>query len=411
MIYFDNAATSFPKAPGVSDAIVKFLAESAANPGRAGHRMAVAAEHMLDDARLKLTRLFDGDDHRRMIFAMNCTDGLNMAIKGVLSDEHGSPPEHVITTVLEHNSVSRPLQAMHDTGRIELTRVTCDDEGFVNPDDIRKAIKPNTRLIVMTHASNVLGTIQDVTAIGGIARQHDILFCLDAAQTAGIVPISIKRMNIDLLAFPGHKSLLGPTGTGGLYVGSRCPEPAAPGNAVAATHDAEHKHETGSRKHRLRAWREGGTGGDSSTPTQPTLYPYYLEGGTPNTVGIAGLAAGIDYVNSHSMADTLAHEQAMVKAIIDRFGDDKRFTIYGTRDTRKRVGTVSLNIAGYEAPDVGSILDDTFEIAVRPGLHCAPYTHRRIGTFPAGAVRISPGPFNTDEELNTLLDALHQIAG
>ncbi len=227
MIYFDNAATSFPKAPGVSEAIGKFLAESAANPGRAGHRMAVAAEHMLDDMRLKLTRFFDGEDHRRMIFAMNCTDALNMAIKGVLplDGESGNLP-HVITTVLEHNSVSRPLVALANAGQIELTRVNCDDAGFVDPGEIKKAIKPNTKLIVMTHASNVLGTIQDVVVIGRIAREHDVLFCLDAAQTAGAVPISIQKMNVDLLAFPGHKSLLGPTGTGGLYVGTRCPEPA-----------------------------------------------------------------------------------------------------------------------------------------------------------------------------------------
>ena len=216
MIYFDNAATSFPKAPGVGDAMGRFLAEDAANPGRAGHRMAVAAERMLDDVRLKLTRLFDADDPQRMIFAMNCTDALNMAIKGVLGDSVGA---HVITTVLEHNSVSRPLQAMANCKQIELTRVTCDDDGFVDPDEIRKAIKANTRLIVMTHASNVLGTIQDAAAVGAIAREHDVLFCLDAAQTAGIVPISIEQLQVDLLAFPGHKSLLGPTGTGGLYVG------------------------------------------------------------------------------------------------------------------------------------------------------------------------------------------------
>lgn len=407
MIYFDNAATSFPKAPGVTDAIGKFLAEAAANPGRAGHRMAVAAEHMLDDVRLKLTRLFDGEDFHRMVFAMNCTDALNMAIKGVLSGD-GHSDDHVITTVLEHNSVSRPLQAMADAGRITLTRVTCDDDGFVDPDEIRKAIRPSTRLIVVTHASNVLGTIQDAKAIGRIAREHDVLFCLDGAQTAGVVPISIKEMSVDLLAFPGHKSLLGPTGTGGLYVGTRCPEPA---EAVAATHEAGHLDRAVARKNRLRAWREGGTGGDSSTPTQPALYPYYLEGGTPNTVGIAGLAAGIDYVMSHSMVETLKHEQAMVRAIIERFANDSRFTIYGTRDASRRVGTVSLNIAGYEAPDVGSILDDSFEIAVRPGLHCSPYMHRRIGTFPSGAVRISPGPFNTNEELQTLLTALDQIAG
>lgn len=409
MLYFDNAATTFPKAPGVSDAMAKFLAQDAANPGRAGHRMAVAAEHMLDDVRLKLTRLFEGDDPQRMIFAMNGTDALNMAIKGVLADAcdaAGQP--HVITTVLEHNSVSRPLQAMAAAGRIELTRVDCDDEGFVAPEDIRSAITPATVLIAMTHASNVLGTIQDAHAVGSIAREHDVLFLLDAAQTAGVLPVSIKDMHIDLLALPGHKSLLGPTGIGALYVGKRCPEPA---EAVAATHEAGDLDKIITRQHRLSPWREGGTGGDSSTPTQPALYPYYLEGGTPNTVGIVGLGAGIDYVNAHPMADTLAHEQAMCKAIRDRFADDARFTFYGSPDTSKSVGTLCFNLEGYEPSDVGSILDDSFDIAVRPGLHCAPYIHRRLGTFPNGAVRVSPGPFNTDDEVAQLIDALEQIAG
>ncbi len=392
MIYFDNAATSFPKAPGVGEAMARFIAEAAANPGRAGHRMAVAAEQMLDDVRLKLARLFEADEPRRMVFTLNATDALNMAIKGVLGAGNGA---HVITTELEHNSVSRPLQAMADRGAIELTRIPFDEAGFIDPEDIRKAIRPNTRLIVMTHASNVLGTIQDATAVGAIAREHDVLFCLDAAQTAGVLPISVKKMQIDLLALPGHKSLLGPTGTGVLYVGERCPA----SSLIVDSPD------------RFNPWREGGTGGDSSTPTQPAEFPHYLEGGTPNTVGIAGLAAGIDYVNQHGMDATLRHEQAMVQTIIDRFKEDERFIIYGTRDASRRVGTVSLNIQGFDAPDVGSILDDSFNIAVRPGLHCAPYTHRRLGTFPDGAVRISPGPFNTDEHLDQLLDALDQIAG
>lgn len=410
MIYFDNAATSFPKAPGVAEAIARFLAEDAANPGRAGHRMAVRAEQMLDDVRLKLTRMMDGDDHHRMVFALNCTDAINMALKGVLG--HDTPPgatvPHVITTSLEHNSISRPLQSLADRGEIELTRVRFDADGFVDPAEVRRAIKPNTTLIAMTHASNVLGTIQDAAAIGTLAREHGLLFLLDAAQTAGVVPISVKAMNIDLLAFPGHKSLLGPTGTGGLYVGERSPQPA---EAIAATHEVGHLDEKITRAKRFKPWREGGTGGDSSTPTMPALFPYYLEGGTPNTVGIAGLGAGVDYVASHDMAKTLEHEQAMVQTIIDRFADDKRFTIYGTHDAKRRVGTVSLNIDGYEPSDVGSILDDSFEIAVRPGLHCAPYAHKQLGTFPAGALRISPGAFNTDEELATLLDALDQIAG
>lgn len=408
MIYFDNAATSFPKAPGVAQAMAKFITEDAANPGRAGHRMAVNAERMLDDVRLRLTRLFDGEDHHRMVFAMNGTDALNMAIKGVVptKTKQGNTP-HVITTVLEHNSVSRPLEAMALDGRITLTRVNSDDAGFIDPDDVRKAITPDTVLIVITHASNVLGTIQPAKEVGRIAREHDLLFCLDAAQTAGIVPVSIKDQFIDLLAFPGHKSLLGPTGTGGLYIGPRCPEPA---ESVAATPDGARNIRMASYM-KLKPWREGGTGGDSSTPTQPAIFPYYLEGGTPNTVGIAGLAAGLDYLDTHPMSELIKHEQHMVQRIIDLARSDERFTLYGTTDAKQRVGTVSFNIEGYEAPDVGSILDDSFEIAVRPGLHCAPYCHKRMNTFPSGAVRVSPGVFNTETELETLLEALKQIAG
>jgi len=402
MSYFDNAATSFPKAPGVNEAMSKFLAQDAANPGRAGHRMAVAAEQMLDSVRLKLVRLFEADDPARMVFTLNGTDALNMAIKGVLGEgggTGGAGGAHVITTDLEHNSVSRPLQAMADRKQIELTRITFNDDGFIDPEDIRKAIKPNTRLVVMTHASNVLGTIQDAAAVGAIVREHDLLFCLDAAQTAGVLPVSVKALNVDLLAFPGHKSLLGPTGTGALYVGDRCPPPDLASSL--AVDDAN----------RFNPWREGGTGGDSSTPTQPAEFPHYLEGGTPNTVGIAGLGAGVDFINQQGIGKALAHEQQMVQTLIDRFAHDERFTIYGTHDAKRRVGTVSLNINGYDAPDVGSILDDSFGIAVRPGLHCAPYTHQRLGTFPDGAVRVSPGAFNTVDQLAQLMDALDQIAG
>ncbi len=401
MIYFDNAATSFPKAPGVGDAMADFLANHAANPGRAGHRMAVAAERMLDDTRLQLAKLFDAPDHNRVVFALNCTDALNMAIKGVL----GAPVtdtatrDHVITTNLEHNSVSRPLQALADAQYVDLTRVDCDTEGIVDPAAIEAAITPATRMIVMTHASNVLGTVQDAAAVGAIARKHNVLFCLDAAQTAGALPVSIEKMHIDLLAFPGHKSLLGPTGTGGLYVGDRCPQPAQPDNPNTNVPT-------------LRPWREGGTGGDSSTPTQPPLYPYFLEGGTPNTVGIAGLARALDYLADADPASAINHERAMIQLILDHLADNRRVTIYGPTGpdaATHRVGALSINIDGLEPSDAASILDDSFDIATRPGLHCAPYTHRRLNTYPSGTLRISPGPFTTNDDIDALLNALDQL--
>lgn len=397
MIYLDNAATSFPKAPGVGDAVANFIANDAANPGRAGHRMAVAAEEMLDRVRLKLARLVNAPSHERMVFTLNGTDALNIAIKGVINEcvtSNGQKP-HVITSVLEHNSVSRPLQSMFEAGKIELTRVDCDDAGLIDPADIKAAITPATKLIVITHASNVIGTIQDAAAVGAIAREAGVLFCLDAAQTIGVLPIDVQAMNIDLLAFPGHKSLLGPTGTGGLYVGERVPEPSEQVDCSTG---------------RLVPFREGGTGGDSSTATQPAIYPYYLEGGTPNTVGIAGLEAGIDHVNAKPMADTLAHEQSLVQRIINLVGTDDRFTLYGNADAKTRVGTLTFNVNELDAPDVGSILDDSFEIAIRPGLHCAPYAHRRFNTFPAGSVRVSPGAFTSEEEVSVLIDALDQVA-
>ena len=404
MIYFDNAATSFPKAPGVSEAIARFVVGHAANPGRSGHRMAVAVEQLIDMTRLKLSRLFGVADHRRMIFTMNGTDALNIAIKGVLMGMDQVP--HVITTVLEHNSVSRPLQAMAVRGQIDLTRVDCDDQGFIDPDQIRKAIKSSTVLIVMTHASNVLGTIQDIAAVGRIAREHDLLFCVDAAQSVGILKISVESMCIDLLAFPCHKALLGPTGTGGLYVGSRCPEPIESVEDRSEIDDAQNP-----TIGRLLPWREGGTGGDSATATQPTLYPHYLEGGTPNTVGISGLSAALDYVVQQSMQRRLNHERAMCQKLAERFASDKRFRLYGTGGNTHRLGVLSITIEGIDALDVGAILDDSFNMAVRSGLHCAPYIHRRLGTFPSGTVRISPGEFNTDQELDQLIQALDEVAG
>ncbi len=385
VLYFDNAATSWPKPPAVGQRMAAFLDSEAANPGRAGHRMAVGAEKMIDAVRKQLTDFVGGTDHHRLVFAMNGTDALNIAMKGLL--RHG---DHVITTTLEHNSVSRPLVAMAEAGFIELTRVGfSSDSGVIDPEDIRRALRPNTRLVAVTHGSNVLGTVQPIAAVGHMLRQINngrTRFLVDGAQTLGVVPIHVQTDAIDILAFPGHKSLLGPTGTGGLYVN------------------------TGVTLDELSAFREGGTGGDSSSPTMPRLFPYFLEGGTPNTVGIAGLGAAVEFVVAHGPEKTLAHERAMVQAIIDRLADNPKVTIYGPKSAANRVGTLSLNIEGYTPQEAGGILDESFSIAVRPGLHCSPYAHQALGTFPDGTVRVSPGHFNTNEELNVLLNALAEMA-
>ncbi len=377
MIYLDNAATSFPKPEAVYQALDAFARADLANPGRAGHKMALAAERALDDCRHLLNQFFHGEEPERFIFTLNCTDALNMAFKGVLKEG-----DHVITTDLEHNSVSRPLRAMELAGKITLTRLAADQGGTLDPDAVKKAITPKTRLIAMTHGSNVLGTVQPIDAVGKIAREAETLFLVDAAQTAGVIPIDIQAMCIDLLAFPGHKSLMGPTGTGALYVGP---------SAIVG------------------AWREGGTGGDSSSETQPREYPYFLEGGTPNVLGVAGLAAGIKYVQERGLAKIHQHEVDLLERLWKRLDEIGGYEVFGHRDMKKRVGTLSIRSEALPAAEIGGILDQAFDIAIRPGLHCAPYIHRAIGTFPDGAVRVSPGPFNTNEDIDTLANALAEI--
>jgi cysteine desulfurase family protein len=377
MIYLDNAATSFPKPEAVYQALDAFARHSLANPGRAGHKMALAAEHALDDCRHLLNQFFHGENPDRFVFTLNCTDALNMAFKGVLAEG-----DHVITTDLEHNSVSRPLRAMQLAGRISLTRVKADSSGTIDPGAIRQAITPRTLMIALTHASNVLGTVQPIVEIGTIARERDLLFLVDAAQTAGVLPIDVREMNIDLLAFPGHKSLLGPTGTGALYVGPRA---------------------------KVGAWREGGTGGDSSSETQPREFPYFLEGGTPNVLGVAGLAAGIKYVTEQGLDRIHAHEVALTERLWQKLDEIGAFQVFGHRDMNRRVGTLSFRTDAVAVPELGGILDQAFDVAVRPGLHCAPYIHRSQGTFPDGTVRVSPGPFSTEADIDHVARALAEI--
>ncbi|RLS98960.1 MAG: aminotransferase class V-fold PLP-dependent enzyme, partial [Planctomycetota bacterium] len=348
MIYLDNAATSFPKPESVYKAMDRFAREDLANPGRAGHKMALAAERALDDCRHRLNQLFKGTSPERFIFTLNCTDALNMAFKGLLNEG-----DHVITTDLEHNSVSRPLRIMELAGKISLTKINADSHGFIDPQQIKNAIGPKTRLVALTHASNVLGTIQPITEVGTICREKNIIFLVDGAQTAGVIPIDIHAQKIDLLACPGHKCLFGPTGTGFLYSGER----------VA-----------------LRTWREGGTGGDSSTETQPKEMPYHLEGGTPNVLGIAGLAAGLAWVDKEGMANIHHRESKLVAKLRSNLKEIPSVTVFGSDDLNRTVATVSFKSDTLAAPEIGSILDEAFNIAVRPGLHCSPYIHKSINS-------------------------------
>lgn len=383
MIYFDNAATSFPKPPEVFAAMTQFMAEAGGNPGRSGHRLATGAEAMIDNARNAVSKFFGIGDPKRCIFTLNCTDALNMAIKGVLR-----PGDHAITSVLEHNSVNRPLQKAADDGEIALDRVGLDESGAWRVEDVLAKVTPKTKLVAITHCANVLGVVCPVAELGQAlrAKHPHVRFLVDAAQSAGVVPIDAEVMGIDFLAFPGHKGLFAPTGTGALLIGSRVKEDE------------------------LRAWREGGTGGDSSSPHQPLELPYYLEGGTPNTMGIAGLLAGVTFLKKEGPDKVLAHERALQQRLIESLGADSRFTLYGTKDASKKGGALSITIKDRDTAETASILDQAFEICVRPGLHCAPYTHKALGTFPTGTLRLSPGYFNTLDEVDTVVAALKEIA-
>jgi len=382
-IYLDNAATSYPKPEEVYRGIEAFARASGANPGRGGHRRAVEAEAMINDTRRLLARLFGVSRPERIVFGHNATDGLNMAIKGVLR-----PGDHVITSVLEHNSVSRPLNQLEQEGVITLTRLPATAEHLIDPDEVDRAFLPNTRLVALTHASNVTGTIQPAGAIGRIARGRGALFLLDAAQSAGVVPIDVEKDCIDLLAFTGHKALLGPTGTGGLAVGDRA---------------------------LVRPWREGGTGGDSTRPVQPEEFPHRLEGGTPNIFGIAGLREGVRVLIARGVESILAHERALLRTFVTALKRPERLQWYGAdraivdRNGEGRVGLVGVNLPGFAPSEVGAVLDEQFDIAVRPGLHCAPYAHKHLGTFPQGTVRLSVGILTTADEVRRAAAAIDEI--
>jgi len=378
MIYLDNAATSWPKPEIVYQSMDKFLRSSGGNPGRGGHSMAVAASKVIDETRLLLARLVNAPDKDRVIFTWNCTDSLNIGLKGLLK-----PGDHVITSSLEHNSVVRPLRKLEQHG-IRVTRLSPrSGDGFISSDDVEKAVTNETRLIVMTHASNVNGVIQPIEEYGLIARKHNLIFMVDAAQTAGRYPIDVQVNNIDLLAFSGHKGLLGPPGTGVLYVGENVD---------------------------LDTLREGGTGSHSEQEEQPATFPDKFECGTANTVGIAGLGAGIKFIFQEGIDKILTHEQNLTTSLLEGLYQVPGINVQAVKDEKRQAPIVSFTADNIEPGEVGTILDQAFDIKVRTGLHCAPVAHKTFGTYPLGTIRVSPGYFNTMKEIELIVKAIERIA-
>jgi len=377
MIYFDNAATSWPKPPAVRAVLSEYFGEAGGNPGRSGHRMSVAAARIVETARETLAELLHSNDASRVVFTHNATHALNLALYGVLRSG-----DHVVTTSIEHNSVMRPLRHLEKSG-VELTVVACAPDGTLDLDDVRRALCPGTRLLVTTHGSNVAGTLSPIGALAALARYNGVLHLVDAAQTAGAIPIDVQEMGLDLLAFTGHKGLLGPTGTGGLYVRE--------GVALAPL---------------IR----GGTGSDSAHEIQPEFMPDVYESGTQNVAGIAGLAAGGRFLSEIGIEAVQAHERKLVAQFIAGASEIAGITLYGPKDTALQCGLVSFNVAGATPSEAGLILDESFGIMARTGLHCAPAAHRTLGTFPTGTVRFSFGWFNTAAEVEAALKALTQIA-
>ncbi len=377
MIYMDNAATSWPKPDTVYDTVLTTMKKYGANPGRSSHSMAVEAANILLYTREMLCELFNVSDPFRMIFTYNTTDSLNLAIKGILREG-----DHVITTSMEHNSVIRPLMHLASLG-IETTIISTDSQGILDPRDIEKAIRSNTRLIVTTHASNVTGTIMPVEAIGKVANAYGVYYLLDAAQTAGLIPMDLSMMPVDMVAMPGHKGLLGPQGVGVLFVRDGV---------------------------ELKQIREGGTGSQSESIYQPEFFPDRYESGTLNTPGIAGLGAGIKYILANGLVKAMSRVASMEKLFIHSLSQIEGVIVYGPQSMDQRSGIVSINIGDKDSREIVNILNNEYNIATRGSLHCAPLAHETIGTKKQGTVRFSPGIFTTIEEVKDCIKAIGEIS-
>ena len=402
MIYLDNAATSWPKPEVVYRTMDQFLREKGGNPGHGSHSLAVAAKQSIDDTRLLTARFINAPEEERVIFTPGCTESINLGLKGILQ-----PGDQVIISSLEHNAVMRPLWKLEKRG-IKISRIPVSpDTGVTSPQAVEAAVTPQTRMIVMVHASNVNGAIQPIAQYGEIARRHNLIFLVDAAQSAGHIPIDVQADNIDLLAFSAHKGPMGPPGVGVLYISPR----VNPDTLI-----------------------EGGTGSISESEGQPGRLPWKYESGTQNSPGISGLGAGLQFIQSEGLAEINAHEAALIRALIEGLKKIPGVKLYTAKDGMPQAPVISFNIVGHPAEEVGSILDQTYDIKARAGLHCSFEAHRAIGTLPLdlkrpepgedemdtlmwltslqewGTVRLSPGFFNTAEDIERTLEAVSRIA-
>ncbi len=379
MIYLDNAATSWPKPPEVLKAMSDVLERAGGNPGRSGHRLSIAAARVMYDTREDVANFFNSGDPLRVVFTHNATHAMNIVLKGLLK-----PGDRVVTSSMEHNAVMRPLRSLERQG-INLHIVHCASDGSLDVNNVARAIDSGTRLVVVTHASNVVGTLMPIAEIATIAHKVGTLLLVDAAQTAGVFTLDMKAMGIDLLAFTGHKGLQGPPGIGGLVIGDHV--------------DTS----------QIEPLIEGGTGSQSELEVQPNFLPDKFESGTPNLVGIAGLRAGIQWVVEKGTEAIRAHEKELTRALISGLSGISGVRVYGTRDTEKSIAVVSFTASGRQVSDIGFRLDEEYGILTRVGLHCAPAAHRTIGSFPEGTVRLAPSIFTTMDEINKTIRTIARI--
>ncbi len=379
LIYLDNAATSFPKPEETYVFMDQFYRSHGVNPGRSGYDLCMETGHMVDETRAMMTRFFNGTDPNRLVFSYNSTDSLNLALFGLL--QRG---DHAITTTVEHNAILRPLHHLSVHEGVEVDHVPFDADGFVDPDAIRARIKKNTKVVALNHGSNVIGTVQPAGEIGKICREHGIHLVVDASQTAGKIPIDVQAMNIDVLCFTGHKSLMGPTGIGGMYV-------------------QEHVN--------IRRTRAGGTGVRSAQRAHLDEYPWHMEYGTPNVMGIAGLNAGVKWLQKQGLETIDAHEMRLMRRLVDGLRPIPGVTMYCQESLENHIAVMMFNVDGFEAGNTGTMLDVDHDIACRTGLHCAPIVHEQLGTDSIhGGVRFGIGPFNTDAHIDKAIAAVMEIA-